>query len=103
MKLFLAVAVLAALAGPAAAQQQARPDPTNPKAPVPALKYDPAFSGYRPFREEPLARWRDTNDEVARAGGHAGIFRESDQPQDAAKPAPKPEPAPAQPGGARKR
>ncbi len=74
MKLFIAFAVLAALAPHAAAQQQAaKPHPADPAAPVPAVKYESAFSGYRGFREEPLAPWRDVNDEVARAGGHIGI------------------------------
>ena len=104
MRLFPAVAVLAALAGAAAAQQQARPEPTNAKATVPASRYESAFSGYRGFREEPLAQWRDTNDEVARAGGHSGIFRGS--ASDAAKAPhqkPSPKPVPAESGGAQKR
>lgn len=74
MKLFIAFAALAALAPHATAQQQGtRPHPADPAAPVPAAKYESAFSRYRGFREEPLAPWRDVNDEVARAGGHIGI------------------------------
>ena len=75
MKPYLAIAALAALAPHAVAQQQAaRPHPADPAAPAPAVKYESAFTGYRGFREEPLAPWRGVNDEVARAGGHAGIF-----------------------------
>lgn len=106
MKLFLAVAVLAALAPPAAAQKQARPEPANPAAPVPAFKYDSAFAGYRGYRDESLAQWRDANDEAARAGGHSGIFSGGHKAHDAAKPQRQqkssPKPAPAEPGGAHK-
>lgn len=74
MKPYIAFAALAALAPHAAAQQQAsKPHPADPAAPVPAIKHESAFSGYRSYREEPLAPWRDVNDEVARAGGHIGI------------------------------
>ena len=73
MKSYLAVALIAACAPLAAAQQQARPSPADPAAPVPAFRHDSAFAGYRGFREEPLAPWRDANDETARAGGHVGI------------------------------
>lgn len=88
MKLFIAFAALAALAPHAAAQQQAaKPHPADPAAPVPAVKYDSAFSGYRGFREEPLAPWRGVNDEVARVGGHIGIVGGAG----AIKPVPKPQ------------
>lgn len=74
MKPYLALAVLAALAPHAAAQQPAaKPHPADPAAPAPAVKYESAFSGYRGYREEPLAPWRGVNDEVARVGGHIGI------------------------------
>jgi hypothetical protein len=74
MKPYIAFAVLAALAPHAAAQQPAsRPHPADPAAPVPAMRYESAFSGYSSFREEPLAPWRNVNDEVARVGGHIGI------------------------------
>ena len=63
MKPYIAFAVLAALA----------PHPADPAAPVPAMRYESAFSGYSSFREEPLAPWRNVNDEVARVGGHIGI------------------------------
>ena len=74
MKPYIAFAILAALAPHAAAQQPAaKPHPADPASPVPATKHESAFTGYRGFREEPLAPWRDVNDEVARAGGHIGI------------------------------
>jgi len=59
---------------PAMAQQPARANPADPRAEAPAPRYQSAFDGYRPFRDEKLQSWRDINDEVARAGGHIGIF-----------------------------
>lgn len=89
MKLFIAFAALLALAPHAAAQQQvAKPHPADPAAPVPAMKYESMFTGYRGFREEPLAPWRGVNDEVARAGGHIGILKGA-HGSGAAKPAAK--------------
>ena len=48
--------------------------PTDSSALVPAVKYQSAFTGYVPFRDEKLAPWREVNDEAARIGGHIGIF-----------------------------
>lgn len=59
----------------AAAQQPPRPHPADSSAAVPAPVYTSAFAGYQPLREEKPASWRELNDEVARAGGHVGIFR----------------------------
>ena len=74
MKLYFVFAALVALAPHALAQQQTeKPQPTDPAAPVPSVKYESAFTGYRGFREEPLAPWRQVNDDVARVGGHIGI------------------------------
>jgi hypothetical protein len=66
------LAVLAA--GPVAAQEK-RPDPTDPKAKAPPVEHRSAFEGYKRYAEPELAPWRGVNDEVRRAGGHAGIFR----------------------------
>ena len=75
MKPYFVLAALAALAPLAAAQQQARPDPADPGAKAPAVKYESAFAGYVPYREQKLAPWREANDEAARIGGHVGLFR----------------------------
>lgn len=75
MKRFIVIAAIAAFAPHAAAQQQAKPQAADPAAPAPAAKYESVFSGYRGYREEPLATWREVNDEVARTGGHIGILR----------------------------
>ncbi len=98
MKLYLAFAALAALAPHAAAQQPAvKPHPADPAAQVPAAKHESAFTGYRGFREEPLAPWREVNDEVARAGGHIGILGGAPAGHGAQKPVAKP--AAQLPGG----
>ena len=90
MTRFVAVVLLSALAAPAAGQQKsARPDAMDPAAPVPPVKYVSPFAGYAPYREQDVASWRDVNDEVARAGGHAGIFRDRGA-HPPAKPAAKP-------------
>lgn len=71
------LATLAIAAAPLAAADQHRPPvPTDPAVPVPAMKYDSAFAGYRAYRGQSILPWRDVNDDVARAGGHAGIFRD---------------------------
>ena len=75
--------LLAFFAGAAAAQQNARPDPADPSARSSRPVYESAFSGYRPWAEPKLARWREVNDEVGRIGGHVGHVGQ-------AKPAPKP-------------
>lgn len=64
---------LAALAAGIAVAQEARPpDPVEPKAKVPPAEYRSAFADYKPFTEQEPAGWREANDEVGAAGGHAG-------------------------------
>lgn len=71
----ISLAMLIALAPPALAQQRSiTPHPGDPAAKVPAVKYESAFTGYAPFREEKLAPWREVNDQVGTVRGHAGIF-----------------------------
>ena len=65
-------------------------NPAQPDAPVPAVKYESGLAGYVPFREEKLAPWREVNDEVARAGGHVGIFGGAHGGHTAGKPATNP-------------
>lgn len=64
--------LLACVAGSAAAQATARPDPADPKAAVPARPYEPAFKDYRPYVDPEVARWRQSNEEMGRLGGHVG-------------------------------
>ena len=70
--LLYCVAALAPLAT-TAQQRTTGLGPTDSSAVVPAVKYESAFTGYVPFRDEKLAPWRDVNDEAARIGGHLGI------------------------------
>ena len=69
LSVFLTSAALAPFAA-----AQTLPHPADPAAKVPAVKYQSAFEGYVPYREHPLAPWREMNDEVARVRGHPGIF-----------------------------
>jgi hypothetical protein len=55
----------------ASAQGSKQSDPTDSSAPVPPTKYESAFFGYQPYREEKIQSWRDVNDTVRRAGAEA--------------------------------
>jgi hypothetical protein len=85
--LFAAPALL--VAGTAAAQGADRPNPLDAKALSPAVEYRSAFEGYRPFAEtDKLRDWRQANEEVREAGGHAGHKPGQGAGQPAAKPQP---------------
>lgn len=77
-----------AAASAAAAQDAARPDPTDPAAKVPPAAYRSAFEGYRPYADPQLRDWRTANDEVGAAGGHAGHRPGQGPGQPTAKPQP---------------
>ena len=100
----LAVLALISLAVPAGPTVPAsRPDPLDPLASVPALRYSSPFkTDGRPEADQPLS-WRDANDSVARIGGWRVYAREAQQPEPgpAAKPSPPgPPPATLPPGHA---
>ena len=63
---------LALAAGAAAAQEARRPDPADSKAKAPPTEYRSAFTDYKPFAEQEPSGWREANEEVGAAGGHAG-------------------------------
>ena len=89
----LCFTLAACVAGSVAAQTPARPDPADPKVAVSVQPYESAFKDYQPYVEPEVARWRETNEEMGRLGGHVGHVPKS--PDAAAKPAAK---APAQSG-----
>ena len=60
------------LAGAAVAQEAVRANPLDPRAKVPPVEFRSAFEGYRPFVEHERRDWREANEEVGAAGGHAG-------------------------------
>ena len=60
----------AAITALSAWAQQRAPDPADPAGSVPPVKYESAFAGYRPFAEEKVAPWRQSNDAVKDSGGH---------------------------------
>ena len=88
--------LLAFFASSAAAQHLTRPDPADAKAAVTSRPYESAFKDYRPYVEPDIARWRETNEEMGRLGGHVGHVPKSSDVT--AKPAPKP-PAHSEHGG----
>ncbi|RZJ19898.1 MAG: hypothetical protein EOO54_14380 [Haliea sp.] len=73
----------------------AQANPADPQAAAPALPYNSAFSGYKPWQDIQPGSWREVNDTVRDAspgGGHAGHGAASATPPQAA-----PRPAPAAP------
>jgi hypothetical protein len=69
--MLLALAVLV----PACALAQSQPpDPADPKAAVPPLRFESAIPRARPA-EPKVADWKRVNEEVGRLGGHAGHLK----------------------------
>jgi len=69
------IALVACATGGVAAQSAAPPDPADPKASVRERAYESAFKAYRPYTEPEVARWRQSNEEMGRLGGHMGHLR----------------------------
>jgi len=95
-------AALALAAG--AAPAQSRPGPDDPRAAAPPPAHASAYEGYRPFREEEMAPWREVNDEVGRLGGHSGHMKAATPPPAEHRPAPsapQPEPRAGATGGSK--
>ncbi len=93
----IAFMLAASVAGSAAAQGTARPDPADPKAATPSRPaYESAFKGYRPYGDPEVARWRDSNEQAGRLGGHRGHVPQA--PAGSGKPEAKPQ-APSPHGG----
>lgn len=92
----LCVSLAACAAGSAAAQTAAPPDPADPKAAAQARAYESAFRDYRPYVDPEIVRWRQSNEEMGRLGGHMGHVPRGTAATD--KPGPRP-PASAVHGG----
>ena len=75
LQTFLVMAIVASGSAAAFAETVARQEPTEAAAPVPAVRYESAFSGYAPFREQEPGAWREQNDEIGKVGGHAGHLK----------------------------
>ncbi len=96
----LVLLVLAAWAAQAReTAKPGRPDPLDPKASVPTLRYESSFAQYRMFRDDKPISWRDANDTVARIGGWRVYTREAQQADPPSAPAPAITPPGAVPPG----
>ncbi|NUO71087.1 MAG: hypothetical protein HOQ10_00020 [Frateuria sp.] len=86
----------------AALAQGGRADPADASASAPALRYQSAFLGYKPWQDLKPADWRAVNDKVrdaaASSGSHA-VHNMTPTPAAPAASAPAPKAsAPAMPG-----
>ena len=88
-----ALCAVGVICAAAAAERPAVADPATPAKP---LQYESAFAKYQRYEEPALRSWTEVNDEVAKAGGHIGIFRGTDQPAHGQAPV---RGAPQAPGG----
>ena len=61
-----------------------RPDPLDPKAQVPSVRYESAFTQFRRAGDDKPVPWREANDVVTRIGGWRVYAREAQQPDPAA-------------------
>ena len=65
----------------AIALQQAFAQSAQPAVPPVLLEHRSAFEGYRPFGQEEVQPWRQTNDTVRDAGGWRAYAREMHSPE----------------------
>lgn len=68
----------------AVATTATKPDPLDPKARVPALRYTSPLTQYRRLADDPPLAWREANDTVTRIGGWRAYAREAQMPDAAA-------------------
>lgn len=62
------------------AQSTKLPDAADPRATIPAVKYESAFSDYQPFREQKIRSWKEVNQEVADNPGMGSMGVMKDMP-----------------------
>ena len=73
-----AIAVIAGVLATGALEAAAQtPEPANDQPSA----YRSAFAGYRPFKDQSVASWRDVNREVGQIGGHAGSLGRAGAPR----------------------
>ena len=72
-----ALLLVAALTAAASCAAQNKPDPLDPTAKVPALKFSSSLSGFRAFGEDKPVPWKEANDTTARIGGWRSYAREA--------------------------
>ena len=84
---------LAAAAIPLSGLCQAQPDPLDPRAPVPAIRYHSSFSDSPVLEAAPVGSWRDANENVNRIGGWRTYAREAQVPTQPTVPARPSQPA----------
>jgi len=89
--------VLLATQAQAQSPTTTRPDPLDPTAQVPAVRYESSFAQVRRIGDDKPVAWREANDAVARIGGWRVYAREAQQaePEAPAKPAVPPAQDPA--------
>jgi hypothetical protein len=76
----LLTALLAAQAQAQPTATTARPDPLDPKARVPATRYESSLGQVRRIGDDKPVAWREANEAVARIGGWRVYAREAQQP-----------------------
>ena len=89
----LLVTLLLAAQAQAQSPTTTRPDPLDPTAQVPAVRYVSPFVQLRRAGDDQPLAWREANDAVARIGGWRVYAREAQQPDPATAQSPA---APAQ-------
>lgn len=92
----LFTALLAAQAQAQSTTATTRPDPLDPKAGVPATRYESSLGQVRRFGDDKPVAWRDANEAVARIGGWRVYAREAQQPDPAPSTTTTPSVGPAQ-------
>jgi len=93
MKLLRTIGLsLAAMALPALgfAQQQARPDPADPRSSAPSISYVSPLQQYHPLGDEQVTSWKAANDLVEKIGGWRIYAKEAQEPEPAAEQAGRP-------------
>ncbi|MES2105297.1 MAG: hypothetical protein V4634_14850 [Pseudomonadota bacterium] len=80
-RLVLAIGAMAALSQLAIAQEPSqRPNPLDAQAVVPPVVYQSTLQHYRPFADQEVSPWKESNDNTARVGGWRAYARQAQEP-----------------------